>query len=166
MMRRSPMKRTGFKRKAVTTASGAIKPASRPMKSSKPAATATEKRHLGRVAALGCIVCSHCNGIHGSPAIVHHIRSGQGKMRAPHMMTLPLCPEHHQFSGIGVHDMGRAEFERMYGISETGLLLLVLDMLGETIDAELHALNERFSNFSGEGEAICEKSKIFQSAAG
>jgi hypothetical protein len=43
-------------------------------------------------------------------------------MRASHYRTAPLCPPHHQHSGIGVHDMGRAEFEQMYGFSEVELV--------------------------------------------
>ena len=43
----------------------------------KRAATAAEKRHMGRVAALGCILCDHL-GLGATPAQVHHIREGQG----------------------------------------------------------------------------------------
>ncbi len=43
-------------------------------------------------------------------------------MRASHYRTAPLCPPHHQFSGFGVHDMGRDEFEAMYGFSEVDLV--------------------------------------------
>ncbi|EDO95525.1 gp18 [Burkholderia pseudomallei Pasteur 52237] len=35
---------------------------------------------------------------------------------------MPLCPPHHQFSGYGVHDMGREEFAEMYGFSEVDLV--------------------------------------------
>jgi hypothetical protein len=33
-----------------------------------------------------------------------------------------MCPQHHQFSGYGVHDMGRPQFEAMYGFSEVDLV--------------------------------------------
>lgn len=95
------------------------------IKSKPKTSTSEEKRHMGRVAALGCIVCSECLGHNDTPAIVHHIRTGQGKMRASHFDTIPLCPHHHQFSGFGVHDMGRQKFADMYGKSELELLEIV-----------------------------------------
>lgn len=84
---------------------------------------------MGRVAALPCVLCNHL-GLGDSPAIVHHLRTGQGKMRASHYDTMPLCPTHHQFSGVGLHDHGREEFEAMYGISELELLALTKLRLG------------------------------------
>lgn len=81
-----------------------------------------------RVASLGCVLCRKL-GLGETPAIVHHIRTGQGWMRASHQHTIPLCPRHHQHSGIGLHDMGRDEFEAMYGISELGLLELTNQLL-------------------------------------
>jgi hypothetical protein len=63
----------------------------------KRAATAAEKRHLDRVAKLPCAVCG------AWPVQVHHIREGFGMgQRAPHALTLPLCPEHHQ-GKTGIH---------------------------------------------------------------
>lgn len=91
--------------------------------------TQAEKDYMWRVAALCCIVCSECLGIEGTPAIVHHIRTGQGKMRASHFDTIPVCPFHHQFSGKGIHDMGRDEFAEMYGKSELELLAIVKERL-------------------------------------
>lgn len=95
------------------------------VRSRRPEPNADEKRHMGRVAAMGCILCAHVYGIPGTPAIVHHLRTDQGKMRASHYDTLGLCPSHHQFSGYGVHDMGREQFAARHGISEVGLLHLV-----------------------------------------
>lgn len=64
----------------------------------KCAATAAEKRHMGRVAALPCGVC----GAPG-PSIVHHMRSGFGAaQRAPNALTMPLCWEHHA-GNTGIH---------------------------------------------------------------
>jgi len=54
--------------------------------------TAAEKRHLDRVAALGCCVC-------GAPAEVHHVRR-YGEPR-DHMRVIPLCPRHHRTGGCG-----------------------------------------------------------------
>lgn len=39
--------------------------------------TAAEKRHMGKVAEVGCILCHHL-GLGATPAHVHHIREGQG----------------------------------------------------------------------------------------
>lgn len=100
------------------------------VKTNRPQADAEEKRHMGRVAAMGCILCSHVFDIHGTPALVHHLRTDQGKKRASHYDTMPLCPPHHADSGIGVHDMGRRQFAAKYGISEVGLLHLVQAALG------------------------------------
>lgn len=51
--------------------------------------TIAEKRHLDRVAALGCSLCRHLN--YGeSPAEIHHIREGQGMaQRAQHWLAIP-----------------------------------------------------------------------------
>lgn len=79
----------------------------------KKQATASEKRYMGKVASLGCIVC-------GDPANVHHIREGQGMgLRAPHFLTVPLCYFHHQGEG-GIHTQPKI-FEMQNG-SELSLL--------------------------------------------
>jgi Recombination enhancement, RecA-dependent nuclease len=88
---------------------------------SKKAPTRAEREYMGRVAALGCAVCRRL-GLGETPAVVHHQRTGTGAMRAPHYYTAPLCPPHHQFSGYGLHDMGRPQFEEMYGFSEVDLV--------------------------------------------
>lgn len=95
-------------------------------------ATASDKRHMGRVAALSCMLCRHLRLADDTPAVVHHLRTGQGRMRAKHTDTIPLCPNHHQNSGYGLHDMGRDEFEAMYGISELELLAMTNRLLGIT----------------------------------
>ncbi|WP_422110732.1 Ref family recombination enhancement nuclease [Burkholderia multivorans] len=87
----------------------------------KKAPTKAERDYMGRVAALGCAVCRRL-GLGDTPAIVHHQRTGQGWGRASHYRTVGLCPAHHQHSGFGVHDMGRAQFEEMYGFSEVDLI--------------------------------------------
>jgi hypothetical protein len=57
--------------------------------------TKAEAEYLGRVARLGCILCRRL-GLGETPAQVHHLREGQGgAQRAPHWLTVPLCPEHH-----------------------------------------------------------------------
>lgn len=92
---------------------------------------AAERVHMARVARLGCVLCRYLNLADDSPAVVHHLRTGQGHMRASHFDTMPLCPIHHQNSGVGLHDMGRAQFADMYGISEMGLLAYTKDLLKE-----------------------------------
>ncbi len=84
----------------------------------KKAPTAEERRYMGRVAELGCL--NHP----GTPAVVHHIREGQGAaQRASNYLTIPLCPECH-VGAFSIHKSPR-EFQNIYG-SE-------LDLLAETI---------------------------------
>lgn len=73
---------------------------------------ASERRHLRRVAALGCIVC-------GSTAIAHHIRTGESSgtaLKSSDYETIPLCNPHHTTGGYGVAiHAGQEEWERRYG---------------------------------------------------
>ncbi|WPH64070.1 Ref family recombination enhancement nuclease [Vibrio phage vB_VpP_1] len=62
--------------------------------------TKAEKEHMEKVAALGCIACQKI-GFYGTPAEVHHIRKGQGRMRASNFKVIPLCPWHHRIGGYG-----------------------------------------------------------------
>lgn len=59
--------------------------------------TASERRHMGRVAQLTCGLC-------GAVGVeVHHIREGQGgAQRASDFLTVPLCPSCHR-GPKGVH---------------------------------------------------------------
>lgn len=58
--------------------------------------TKTERQHLNKVAALGCIAC-YQQGTPGTPAEIHHPRAGTGAgRRASHFDALPLCPAHHR----------------------------------------------------------------------
>jgi hypothetical protein len=57
--------------------------------------TKAEKLYLSKVAELGCMICKR-------PAEIHHIRTGQGHMRAKHDQVIPLCHEHHRTGGYGV----------------------------------------------------------------
>lgn len=91
----------------------------------KRKSTAAEKRHLERVAAIGCACCKWCHGIEDTPAQVHHVRVNHGWGRSGHEMSIPLCPEHHTGS-TGVHAMGRDEYKDMHGKSELELLELVV----------------------------------------
>lgn len=84
------------------------------------------KRHMGRVARAGCVLCRRL-GLGESPAQVHHIREEQGaSQRSSDWLTIPLCHEHH-VGQSGIHGLGRKEFERRYKSTE-------LDLLSETLD--------------------------------
>lgn len=97
--------------------------------------TQEEKRHLSAVADIGCILCRRM-GHMGTPAEVHHIRSGVGKaQRASHFETLPLCPEHHR-GATGIHGLGTKGFVKKYGITEHELLDEVIKLLEETRERE------------------------------
>jgi len=78
--------------------------------------TATEKRHMGRVAALGCLICQQ-------PANVHHIRTERIKSD---FLVIPLCREHHQ-GDFSIH-MSKRQFEGVYG-SELHLLAQTIERL-------------------------------------
>ena len=78
--------------------------------------TSAERRHLSKVAALGCIVCRR-QGYGESPAEIHHPRSlaGMGQ-KAPHSHAIPLCPPHHRTGGHGVAiHAGQRTWESIYG---------------------------------------------------
>lgn len=95
----------------------------------KRAPTAAERKHMSRVAALGCILCDHL-GLGATPAQVHHVREGQGmSQRASNFLTVPLCPEHHQGKS-GLHGLGTNAFERTYRLSELDLLAMTIERLG------------------------------------
>lgn len=90
-------------------------------------ATKDEKKYFGRVAELGCILCSHISGIAGTPSELHHVRRyGAKRATSP---ILPLCPEHHR-GNSGLHGLGVKGFERKYQISCEELLEQVNKKLG------------------------------------
>lgn len=98
---------------------------------SKKAATKEEKRHMSRVADLGCIVCRN-EGLGETPAGIHHLRNGQGMgQRSSHYETIPLCDKHHQNGPTGVaFHAGPRTWEKRYG-TERELLEQVRFELGE-----------------------------------
>lgn len=89
----------------------------RPKASAKP--SAEEKRHLGRVAGMGCLVC-------GAPAEAHHVHSdgAQRITRSPRRVT-PLCSIHHRTGPDAVHVLSHSGFTERHGID----LLAVADQL-------------------------------------
>ena len=83
--------------------------------------TLAEKKHMGRVAELGCAVCRRM-GYEGTPAELHHKRAGTGAgRRSSHMDVIPLCPEHHR-GATGLHGLGTKGFPKRYGYDEDDLL--------------------------------------------
>lgn len=82
------------------------------------------KKHLNRVADLGCILCWHL-GYEDTPTELHHIRRAGKRTNAP---VIGLCPEHHR-GNTGIHGLGRKAFERKYQITEEGLLQIVSERL-------------------------------------
>lgn len=75
--------------------------------------TAAERRHLDRVAAMGCLVCDR-------PSTVHHVTSdGYQRLTRTHERVVPLCPRHHMIQ-FGPHEsveaLGHAGFTATYGI--------------------------------------------------
>jgi hypothetical protein len=90
--------------------------------------SSASRRHMGRVAALGCVLCDHM-GTPGTPAEVHHIREGVGaSQRASDFLTVPLCPEHHR-GQYGVHGLGTKGFYACYKLSELDLLAMTIEGL-------------------------------------
>ena len=88
---------------------------------SKKKPTKAESDYMGKVAALGCLVCN-------APAEIHHIRMGQGmSQRASNFLVVPLCDFHHRLGGFGeaIH-AGQRQFEIQQGFNE-------MQMLAETI---------------------------------
>ena len=83
--------------------------------------TIAEKKHMDRVAYLGCVVCRRM-GYEGTPAELHDPRAGTGAgRRASHMDVIPLCPEHHR-GKTGLHGLGTKGFVKHYGYTEADLL--------------------------------------------
>lgn len=96
--------------------------------------TTDEKRHMDRVASLGCIVCRLHYGIE-TPAGIHHT-DGRTKPGC-HYKVLPLCGRHHQESSptgdwatrhAPGRNAGKHCFEAAYG-TEDYLLQKVDELL-------------------------------------
>lgn len=82
------------------------------------------KRHMGRVAALGCLICEKC-GLGNSPAEVHHAFDSAARSD---FLTIPLCPTHHR-GALGFHGLGQRAFERKYHTTEAELLAMTIERL-------------------------------------
>lgn len=84
------------------------------------------KRHLSRVAALGCIVCRRMYA-DPSPAQVHHIR--EGRIARNDFLTIPLCESHHLGTNMSVHKAKPNLLRAMKIGSEFDLLADVIELL-------------------------------------
>ena len=90
--------------------------------------TARERRHMGRVARVPCVLCKHL-GLGESPVQVHHLKYGSGASdRASHFLTIALCPEHHN-GPSGVHTLKEKGLRLRYNLSELDLLAMTLEAL-------------------------------------
>jgi hypothetical protein len=91
--------------------------------------TNNEKQWLNDLSEIGCILCAHL-GTPGTPAEIHHPRSGVGMgKKATHFEAIPLCPEHHR-GKTGVHGLGTKGFPKHYGITEQDLQAKAALMVG------------------------------------
>lgn len=79
----------------------------------------TGSQWMGKVAAVGCVICREHMGIE-SPCEVHHVAEGSGQ-RSDYM-TAGLCHEHHQ-GATGLHGMGVKAFCRLWGLANEYALL-------------------------------------------
>lgn len=115
----------------------------------KKAKTSTERLHHHRVAALGCVVCRN-EGLGKTPAEVHHIRTGQGAMRASHFDVIPLCHTHHRTGGYGVaYHAGAAAWQESFGRE--------VDLLAQTRkELDFEMAYSSGMRFSGNNEVTCE----------
>ena len=88
--------------------------------------TLASKRHLSRVADLGCMLCAEL-GREGTPAEIHHIRDGQGmSQRADDYLAVPLCPTCHR-GPHGIH--GDRQLLKQAKVTEIDLLARVIEQV-------------------------------------
>mgnify|MGYP003341301345 FL=1 len=84
--------------------------------------------NLRALADLGCVLCWRL-GYRGTPAEIHHLRTGMGLgQRNDDDHAIPLSLEHHR-GQTGLHGMGRKAFERHYNVTELELLDLAQELL-------------------------------------
>lgn len=81
------------------------------------------KRHLDKVAGLGCIVCLRLE-MGETACQIHHIR--EGRIERNDFLTIGLCRSHHTGSSFSIH-MDKTRLLRQLGVaSEFDLLADVL----------------------------------------
>ena len=83
----------------------------------------TSKQYKSKVAGLGCILCRYLD-LGETPAILHHVREGQGmSQRSSDFLIIPLCPFHHVDPKMGIHG---SEFYMRFRLDELDLLAMVI----------------------------------------
>jgi hypothetical protein len=100
------------------------------MKTSTGTPTKAERSRWGRFKEIGCICCVLAFGLVGQAFEVHHLVSGNRRMG--HVYSIPLCPQHHRYKGIGLWTSianGSKAFARVHG-TQIDLWLKVQHMLG------------------------------------
>ena len=85
------------------------------------------KKHMSRVAELGCILC-HKLGLGHTPAELHHVFDSAARSD---WLVIPLDPEHHR-GATGFHGLGQRAFERRYKTSEAELLGMTIEALAKS----------------------------------
>jgi hypothetical protein len=127
------MKRTPLKRKTPLRQKRPLPRAAIKRKSGAAGKTAAEKRHLDRVAAMPCLICSK-----PGPSTIHHVRHTiirSGTFARDHKRVVPLCSAHH------LHDHSKESVERLHeaGIyAQTGIdLWKEAERLWRESDAQL-----------------------------
>lgn len=69
--------------------------------------TASQKKRMGLVAELGCIVC-------GGIANIHHCKIDCGMSQRNHDHVAPLCKWCHQDGPVSRHGQGSKEFQAQW----------------------------------------------------
>lgn len=86
------------------------------------------RSHIGRVKAMGCILCELLGMRQESATDAHHIRTGQGgAQRASDFLVIPLCHSGCHQGPRGIH--GDRSLFRMAKVGELDLLAMVIERL-------------------------------------
>lgn len=90
--------------------------------------SAAGKRHMAKVARVPCVLCAYM-GMGETPSIVHHLKFARGASdRAPDVLTVAVCPEHHT-GPSGIHTLKERGLYLRYGLSELDLLAMTLEAI-------------------------------------
>lgn len=83
------------------------------------------QRHMGRVKAIPCVLCSLLVQHQEAPTEAHHLREGLGTgQRASDWLTIALCPDCHR-GPHGIH--GDRRLLKIAKVSELQLLALTIE---------------------------------------
>lgn len=88
----------------------------------KPAMTADERRHVGRIRLLPCSVCNS-----RGPVEAHEVHQGQW------YTSIPLCADCHRGEHNGIH--GQRRIWEVYKIDEWGALSITLRRLFALVES-------------------------------